>query len=497
MKLFTAEQIRKWDAYTITHQEIASIDLMERASSNCYNWITSNIQDLYEKEIKIFCAKGNNGGDGLAIARMLLNNGYKVKAFILEYGNKGTDDFQINLQRLHAITTAIEFIQSKDFFPTLKKEDIIIDAIFGTGLNKPIEGFTAELVDHIDRSDGTVISIDIPSGMFAEKSCKGLHVIKATYTLSFQALKICFLIPENEEAVGEVHLLNIGLDSNFNQEEQTHFHLSDIQLIKEIYRPRKKFAHKGMFGHALIIAGSYGKIGAAVLAAKACLRSGTGLLTVQAPEVGYSIIQIAVPEAMVKTDEVIDQKTYNSIGIGPGFGTNGDAQNIVTTTITVCDKNKTKLIIDADALNFISIQQELLSQLPSYSILTPHPKEFDRLFGKSANDFARMEKALKKAAQYNCYIILKGHHSFVACPDGSGYFNSTGNPGMATAGSGDVLTGILTGLSAQGYTAKEACLLGTFIHGSAGDIAAKKISPESMIAGDIITYLGNAFKNIL
>ncbi|MBI1783004.1 MAG: NAD(P)H-hydrate dehydratase [Sphingobacteriales bacterium] len=497
MKIFSAEQIRNWDAYTIAHEPVSYIHLMERAAACCYEWITLHFPD---KHFKIFCGKGNNGGDGLAIARMLLNAGKDVSVYILEFGHKGTDDFQINLQRLHELTTNIHFIQSAEYFPVIKKDDIIIDAILGTGLNKPLDNFTAELAAYINQSGATVIAIDIPSGMFADKSCKDEITVEANHTLSFQQYKLSFLLPENEDKVGAVHVLNIGLHNQYYQRETSLFELVKEDLVKSIYRPRKKFSHKGTYGHAALITGSIGFMGAAELSAAACMRSGAGKLTCYIPECGYEIMQIAVPEAMSKisgTDDHLETfepvAHHEAIGIGPGIG-------LQPSTIAVLEKvfssTQKPIVVDADALNILSVNQQLLSKLPSHSILTPHLKEFEKLFGKSSNDFERLESALVKATQFNCFIILKGHYSFIACPDGKGYFNSTGNAGMATAGSGDVLTGILVGLLAQGYTPLETCILGVYLHGLAGDFAAIKLSMEAMIAGDITDNLSEAFKKI-
>ena len=300
MKIFSADQIRAWDAYTIEQEPILSIDLMERASAKCAEWI---IHNNYGKEhLHFFCSKGNNGGDGLAIARLLLQKGAKVTVYILEFGNKGTDDFQTNLQKLHEVTADIHFLQTAEFFPQLTQTDVVIDAIIGTGLNKQLEGITAELVHHINNSPATVIAIDIPTGMYADKSCKDATVIHAQHTLSFQVYKQCFLLPENEENCGEVHLLDIGLHPDYYAHSIAKLQLIDQEMIKQIYRKRKPFAHKGQFGHALLIAGSYGKIGAAVLSAQACLRSGAGLLTVHTPLCGYTILQSTIPEAMIETD---------------------------------------------------------------------------------------------------------------------------------------------------------------------------------------------------
>lgn len=494
MKIFTAEQIRNWDAYTIANEPITSVNLMERAAAACYEWINKYYSNV---GFKIFCGKGNNGGDGLAIARMLLQNGKKVTVYILEFGHKGTDDFQINLQRLHELTADIHFIQSPQYFPVINKNDVVIDAILGTGLNKPLEGFTAELARYINRSPATVIAIDIPSGMFADKSCKDDVTIHAHHTLSFQQYKLCFLLPENEERVGNVYILDIGLHKQYYEKESSLFELVQKQLVKQIYKPRKKFAHKGNYGHAALITGSEGLMGAATLCATACMRSGVGKLTCYIPECGYEIMQVAVPEAMSKisgSNNCIENfepvAEHEAIGIGPGIGLYPSNIKLIEKVFSA---TPSPIVVDADALNILSSHPQLLSKLPSHSILTPHPKEFERLFGYTTNDAERLQLALNKSKQYNCFIVLKGHYTFIACPDGKGYFNSTGNAGMATGGSGDVLTGILVGLLAQGYTSLEASIMGVYLHGLAGDIAASKLSQEAMIAGDITANLGEAF----
>jgi hydroxyethylthiazole kinase-like uncharacterized protein yjeF len=497
MKLFSAEQIRLWDQYTIQHEPISSINLMERAAAQCVDWLERN--NYTGKSFHIFCGKGNNGGDGLAIARMLSERKMTVTVHILEFGHKGTDDFQINLARLHQYPDIlIRFIQTEENFHVLAKDDIIIDALFGSGLNRGLEGVTAKLVKHINDSGCTIISIDIPSGLFTDKSSKGEVVIKADHTLSFQCYKLAFLVAENSAFIGEVHILDIGLHTDFYPSVFTQYELTDDIIIRSIYKPRNNFGHKGNFGHALIVAGSYGKIGAAVLSSKACLRSGVGLLSCHIPKCGYDILQTTVPEAMVMTDfnssfnTKIDDDLlkYEAIGAGPGIGIASETKMMLKEIITSCKK---PVVLDADALNIMASQKELLKFIPSLSILTPHPKEFERLFGETENEFERTELALQKAKELNLVIILKGHHTLIAPPDGKAFFNSTGNAGMATAGSGDTLTGILTGLLAQGYSPVDTAILGVYIHGLAGDIAAKKLSMEAMIAGDIIDYLPDAF----
>jgi ADP-dependent NAD(P)H-hydrate dehydratase / NAD(P)H-hydrate epimerase len=499
MKILSAEQIRAWDQYTITNEPIPSIDLMERAASKCFEWLEENNFLIYP--FAIFCGKGNNGGDGLAIARMLANKGCTISVYILEFGHKGTEDFQVNLARLHQYPSVkIQFIQDETNFHELSKDTIVIDALFGSGLTRPLDGITERLVEYINKSGCTVISIDIPSGMSVDKSSKGNAIIKADHTLTFQCYKQAFLVAENAEFIGEVIILDIGLSSEYLSSVDAKFELIDDNIINSIYKPRNQFAHKGIFGHSLIIAGSYGKIGAAVLSSKACLRTGVGLLTCYIPKCGYEIMQTSLPEAMVMTDinsSMItkiddDVSKYDSIGIGPGLGTAPETRSAIKELFSVYKKPS---VIDADGLNGLSMDKSL-SSLPSGSILTPHPKEFERLFGVCKNDFERIDKTLTNAKQLNCTIVLKGHHTFIATAGGKGYFNSTGNAGMATAGSGDVLTGMITALLAQGYSSEQAAILGVYLHGSAGDIAEKQFSQEAMIAGDIIDNIGNAFKQL-
>lgn len=500
MKLFSADQVREWDQYTIVHEPIASIDLMERAAGKCVDWLERN--NLLNQPFHIFCGKGNNGGDGLAIARMLTTINVRVTVHILEFGHKGTNDFQVNLARLHQYAeTDIRFIQTEEHFHDLKKDEIVIDALFGSGLNRGLEGVTAKLVEHINGSGCTVISIDIPSGLFTDRSSRGNVIVKAAHTLAFQSYKLAFLMAENSSYIGEVHILDIGLHPGFYNANESGFDLIDETIAQNIYKPRGRFGHKGDFGHALLIAGSYGKMGAATLSARACLRSGVGLLSCHIPKCGYEIMQTSVPEAMVVTDfnssfiTSIDDDLdrYDTLGVGPGIGTGSETKSMLKDLF---GKYKKPVVIDADALNIIGSQKEILEIIPAGSILTPHPREFERLFGETVNEFARIELALQKAKQYEVVIVLKGHHSFIATPGGAGYFNSTGNAGMATGGSGDVLTGILTGLIAQSYTPVEAAILGVYLHGLAGDIAAEQLSMESMIAGDIIDYLGEAIIDI-
>lgn len=500
MKILSAAAIREWDQYTIEQEPILSVDLMERAAGKCTEWILRHYPDA--TSFSVFCGKGNNGGDGLAIARQLLENNYAVSVYILEFGHKGTDDFQTNLALLHKLpNAAICFIQEAVHFHPFAEGEVVIDALLGSGINRHLEGLTAQLVTHINSSGHPIIAIDIPSGLFSDTSTKGELTIQATHTLTFQCYKPAFLLAENADALGDIQLLDIGLHPGYSTPSDGQLELVDDDIIHAIYKPRPAFAHKGDCGHALLVAGSYGKMGAAVLAARACLRGGVGLLTCHVPQCGYTIVQTAVPEAMVDTDADerintgIDSNAdlisrYDVIGAGPGLGT-------AAATITLLEQlfaaYHQPMVLDADALNGIALQPALLQKIPAGSILTPHPKEFERLFGTTANEFERIALAKEKAAALQCVIVLKGHHTFIATPGGQGYFNATGNAGMATGGSGDVLTGLLTALLAGGYPSEQAAVLGVYLHGLSGDLAAKDLSQEAMVAGDIVEYLGKAF----
>jgi hydroxyethylthiazole kinase-like uncharacterized protein yjeF len=500
VKILSAVDIRAWDQYTIQHEPIASIDLMERAAYECVSWILQQYPSA--PSFAVFCGKGNNGGDGLAIARMLRGRNYPVSVYILEFGHKGTEDFQTNLARLQQLASpAIHFIQSENNFHPLQREQVVIDALFGSGLNRALEDVTAKLVEHINHSGADIVSIDIPSGLFTDRSSKGNMIVRANHTLSFQCYKPAFLVAENASYTGDIHILDIGLHPDFLKTLSSPYELVDKSIIQSIYRPRNRFAPKGNFGHALLAAGSYGRMGAAVLTVRSCLRSGVGLLTCHIPKCGYDIIQTAVPEAMAMTDfnssfltKIEEDITkYDAIGIGPGIGTASETRMLVRE---IFDAYRSPMVLDADALNCISLQKDFLQLIPAGSILTPHPKEFERLFGKAANDFERQDLALQKARELNVIIILKGHHTMIATTDGRAFYNSTGNAGMATGGSGDVLTGILTGFLAQGYSSIETAIFGTYLHGLAGDLAAERISMEAMAAGDLIECLGEAFKKV-
>ena len=465
---------------------------MERAAMRCVEWIHEKGYD--NLPIKIFCGKGNNGGDGLAIARLLIRQGIQPKVYIPDFGKERTGDFLTNLQKLQELTTDIYFLESKTSFPSIGENELIIDALFGVGLNRSLETLAGELVQHINQSKATIISIDMPSGMFIDKSCKNYTVIRARHTLTFQSMKRCFLMAENADFFGELTVLDIGLGKVFPETVETVFEIIPRKLVDSWIRPRKPFSHKGMYGHALLVAGNKGKIGAAILASKSCLRTGVGVLTVNVPKAVSSILYASVPEAMVmvREENISFLNAYKSIGIGPGFGIGKTSEKILLHILT---HYSNPLLIDADALTILSAHKDWLINIPSGSILTPHPKEFDRVFGDCKNDFERADRAIALSKQYPFIIILKGHYSLIAAA-GKGWYNTTGNAGLAKAGSGDTLSGILTALLAQQYPSLQAAIIGVYLHGVAADITLDTQSMESMLASDVIENIGCAFRKI-
>jgi NAD(P)H-hydrate epimerase len=493
MKIFSAAQIRDWDNFTIKTEPITGNNLMERAASTCFKWLKKNIPT--SRHVIVCCGNGNNGGDGLVIAKLLHKAKYKVAVYMLS-SNKRSEECAINLKRLSVLKLELRFIETAKDFPAISKNAVVLDCLFGTGLNRPIKNIAARLVNFINEKSATVISIDLPSGLYADTFSDKEAIIKATHTLSFEINKLAFLMPENADYSGQVHLMKIGLNKKYYKATSSKFETIDPEMIGNIYQPRNAFAHKYTFGHALLYAGSKNMMGAGLLCTEACLRTGSGLATIHVSPGCEAIIHTALPEAITTSvnDTTKCWMKKTAIAIGPGLENTPKNQQLLKKLLAGWDG---PLVIDATAL---SLLVSLLKILPLRkihpAILTPHSGEFEKLFGKTNNDFERLQLAAEKAATLQCYIILKGHNTLIACPDGKHYFNTTGNAGMATAGSGDTLTGIIVGLLAQGYGEKEACLFGVYLHGLAGDIAAEKTSQEAMIAGDIIDCLGEGFKKL-
>ncbi len=502
MKLFTTNQIAAIDQYTIFHEPISDIDLMERAATAIFNLIYSQLKN--SSKVIFFAGPGNNGGDALAVARMFADKGIPCHVFILKTGKGLSASCQINYERLVQQNIAsIKWIETANDFPYLSSGIHVIEGLFGSGLTRPLEGLPASLVRHINKYPCRVYSIDIPGGLLGENNPIGsdLPVIKAYMTITLQFPKISMLFAENEVYTGRVHVVEIGLHPNGMEAVNTPYEMISLNDTRKLIPQRTKFSHKGNFGHALLIAGSYGKMGAAVLSSEACLRTGAGLLTAHIPKCGYTILQAAVPETMCSVDDHHDYFTevppidkYNAIGIGPGLDFNEKTAGAFKKLLSC---SKIPMVLDADVLNILSTHPEWLELLHSETILTPHPGEFRRLFGNSANSWERLQLLREKAVKHQIIIILKGAYTAVALPSGKVFFNPTGNPGMATAGSGDVLTGIILGFLAQGSTPADAAKAAVFLHGLAGDLAVSEKSMPAMVASDIINQIGNAYKSII
>ena len=498
MKLFTVEQIRQGDAYTIANEPVSSSGLMERAAGKAATWISNHYPA--PTRFKIFAGTGNNGGDGLVIARLLAGQEYNVEVFIARLGSHESDDFTNNLHNLNSIKTIpVHELSEQGELPQIDSETIIIDSLFGSGLTKPLQGFAAGLVQHLNNSISEIISIDMPSGLFGEDNSNNErdHIIKATFTLTFQFPKLAFFFSENEKYTGKWYVLPVDIHPEYIESTPSKYYYLSEEDILPLLKPRRKFAHKKNFGHALIVAGSYGKMGAAVLSSRACLKTGVGLLTAHVPSFGYEIIQSTVPEAMASIDiynKVITNiplnENFNAIGIGPGIGKSQKTQEALKDLF---HNTRVPLVIDADAINIVADNKEWINKIVSDCIFTPHPKEFERLSGVSKDSYTRLQLQVDFAVKYNLILVVKGAYTSITTPDGTCFFNSTGNPGMATGGSGDVLTGMILSLVAQGYSAVESALLGVYLHGLAGDIASAELGEESVTAGDIVDYISNAY----
>lgn len=502
MKILNQTQMKWLDQQTMIDQRISSFELMDRAVHELYNFIHHFKWFDPLTPVYVFAGSGNNGGDGLGLARLLGDEGVEVKVFICEYGQPTPDNLHIRRNLPVRKYLTLHQLESNSDFPTFESGGIIIDALFGSGINRPIGELWKELVDHINAVDHCkVISIDIPSGLHPDHYDRDWPVIRADVTLTIGQPKFTFFFPELEDIVGDWKIIDIQHSIEAREKCDTNYLFIDTDYVRtRLPLKRKKFSHKGTYGHALLINGSYGKMGAAILAAKACLRSGVGLLTCHVPRIGYPIMQVSVPESMVSVDQHefyfhtrLEIDKYDAIGIGSGID---NGRGVCDALLHIIEKTRVPLVMDADALNIIARYPDWLTQLPTGTILTPHPGEFKRLFGGWGNDTEKLSRQLELSVQYGLYIVLKGAHTSISTPDGMLFFNSTGNPGMATAGSGDTLTGIITSLCAQGLGSRNAAILGTFIHGLAGDLAVKDQSPISLISSDITKYLGQAFRQV-
>lgn len=497
MKLLSAKQIHEWDAYTIAHEPISSYDLMERAVDRLSQEIIPYLKQV-KGTVFIFCGMGNNGGDGLALARKLWFLRCRLRVYVVKHSAKGSADFSTNLERLSAIGMGHEEVHELADIPEFTADDCVVDALLGSGLNKPLSALVHEVVSVLNASPGCKMAIDVPTGMFAEpREDQGL-VFHANHTFSFQIPKLNFLLPDTGKYVGELHVLDIGLHCQYLNAINVDYHYASKGLIASLLQGRNAFSHKGTHGHAALLVGGQGTYGAGMLALKSCLKSGAGKVTGIVPESAVAMCHQYCPEVMLIGDGgshligPVDLSGYDAIGVGPGIGQGEDTVQFMRHLLM---SKPNEMVIDADAINILAAHKDLLDYLPEGSVLTPHFKEFERLVGKANSDIYRIEMAKRFASKYKVVVVLKGAHTFVT-DGGVSYFNSTGNSGMATAGAGDVLTGIITSFKAQGYDTFDAAILAVYIHGLAGDLALTNESEESLLASEIIDCLGNAFKQI-
>jgi len=497
VKIFSKEQIYEGDKLTAERQKISSTDLMERAGTEIFNWMHMRMQGA-QVPVHVFCGIGNNGGDGLVVARHLITHGYNVNTYVINCSDKRSKDFLVNYDRIKQVTKEWPTLLScSNDFPKIEQDNIIIDAVFGIGLNRQADEWVAGLFQQFRVSKAFTLAIDIPSGLYTDHIPEDENaVVWASYTLSFQSAKLVFFLPDTAKYTVQWEVLDIGIDPEYLYNTPTDADLIGKNEVLPIYKPREKFSNKGQFGHALIIGGSYGKIGAVTLASKSALSSGAGLVTAYIPKCGYSILQSSFPEAMVITDldeHIITEINFkikpSAIGFGVGVGVDSKTSEALEIFLK---KNKTTLVIDADGLNILAKKKSLLKLLPEQSVLTPHPKELERLIGTWKDDFEKLEKVKTFSKKHNLIVVIKGANTIVISDD-KYYVNTTGNPGLATAGTGDVLTGIITGLISQGYDSLSASIFGVYLHGKSADIAVEDYGYQSLLASHIIDYLGEAF----
>ena len=503
MKIFTNDEIRQIDKYTIEVKGVSSMELINRVAEAVVSEIVSRWRP--SKTVAVFAGPGNNGADALAVAALLSAHGFRQSVYLFNIGgNSLSPECRMCRDNLAGAEnlTLVE-VTNKFNMPELNKQMLIIDGLFGSGLKEPLQEGFAYLVQRINEAEATVVSIDIPSGLRSDSNLRieNRNVIHATLTLAIQYPRPAFFLADNAELIGEWRILDIGLNHDIEDNLGSQYYLVEPADVTRYLRPRPRFATKNDFGSAIIYAGSYGMMGAAVLAARGALRAGAGKVTVESPKCGYNVLQTSVPEALyhnnsgdLNINAIHPLQRYNAIAVGPGIGTN---EATITALEEFLASNRTPVILDADALNCIALKPKLLTHIPELSIITPHVGEFDRLFGTQPSSEARLLKAIEMARYYHIMIILKGHYTAIVRPDGNVYFNSTGTPAMATAGSGDVLTGILTGFIAQGFKSEIAAIVAVLIHGLAGEIAAKEHGDYGVTAGDIADNIGRAIKMVM
>lgn len=499
MKILSKEQCYEADRRTLEAQGISSTELMERAAVAIFNWLHNRLQGAPVR-IHIFCGTGNNGGDGLAVARHLAEHGYHIEVYVVNYSEKRSGDFQINLERLRQRKIRPRELDEESGLPDLSEADMLLDAIFGIGLSRPPAPWVRKLIAHLNAADAFRLAVDLPSGL--QMDTLPAHpegVLNADFALTIGAPKLVFFLPGTGKYVRDFEVLDIGFDTTYLGEVVTQFEWVGRDQARALHRTRDTFSHKGTFGHACMVGGSYGKVGAVALSASACLRVGAGLVSAWVPECGYLPLQAGLPEVMVETcgrknilDAFPEADSGYRYGVGMGMGTENETAEAFLDWLA---RLREPVVVDADGLNCLAAHPEALANLPAGSILTPHPGELARLVGEWKDDFEKLEKARAFSTEHNCVLLIKGAFT-VILGEGKGYINSSGNPGMATAGSGDVLAGILTGLLAQGYPPLEAAVFGVYLHGRAGDLAAAGSAPEALVASDLVGALGMAYRDL-
>ena len=500
MKLLSKDQIYEGDRVTTERQNISSTDLMERAGTQIFNWMHGRMQGA-QVPIHIFCGIGNNGGDGLVLARHLITHGYHVNTYIVNYSDKRSKDFLNNYERIKEVTKEWPIVLNEGMeISPIETPDIIIDAVFGIGLNRPPASWIIDLFGKLEASKAFILSIDIPSGLYTDKALEQPnHALKANYTLSFQTPKLVFFLKETSNYTVQWEVLDIGIDPQYLFELEVTNELIGKNEVVLMYKPREKYAHKGDYGHALMVGGCYGKIGAVTLSAKSCLKSGAGLVTSFVPQCAYTVLQTAIPEVMVETDDhtnfitnINSQTESTVVAIGMGYGTKDESAKALRNLLK---STSAPMVLDADAINIIAKNKDLLDLIPQGSVLTPHRGELKRLLGEWADDFEMLNLVDGFSKSRKLIVIVKGAHTITVNGD-KRFVNTSGNPGMATAGSGDVLAGIVTGLIAQQYEPLKAAIMGVYLHGKSGDIAVEKTGYQSLVASDLINNLGSAFLSL-
>ena len=495
-KIFCTSQLAQLDEYAIEKDGVTSLELMEGAAVV----FTRKLLEFFPKArfFAVVAGPGNNGGDGFACARFLMDAGKNVKVYDVTPGKDGSVARETCRQRyLEAGGRIVEVRRAGEL--RLEEGQVVVDALFGAGLNRPVKGVYAEVVETMNESGLPIVALDMPSGLMGEDNSRNdrTAIVKADYTYTFQFMKLAFLLPENAEYVGELHVLDINLQTG---DIEPDWYCTTLETVQELLPESNRFAHKGMNGRGLLIAGSRGMMGAAVLGAKAAVRSGVGVLHCHVPKGCGDIMQVAVPEAILEEDEseccfsaLKEMERWNAIAVGPGIGQRDET---VEGLRALLQHWKGRLVLDADALNILATHKDLLECVPEDSILTPHIGEFERLTGKSENDFERLNKLLIFAKQYRVNVVLKGAYSAVATADGELYFNMSGNPGMAKGGCGDVLTGVLLALAANGIKMKEVARIGVFAHGLAGDLLAERVGMRGISSGLLAEEMGAAWSEI-